>query len=93
MRESGGSVGEPVQSVTLPDILNVIPAKTYILKTDIQGYECRVLSDLSLYSQQYFIPFIFMEFDSDSPTCSGAVDVLMGHGYSALLKVQVMYKV
>ena len=76
-------------SVTLPDILSVIPATTYIIKTDIQGMECQVLSDKALFSSRHFIPYIFMEFDSDSPPCSQAVDVLMDHGYSPFLMVEV----
>ena len=89
VKERMTSEWSAVKSVTLPDILSVIPAPAYIVKTDLQGYDCQVLSDESLFSGQYFIPFIFMEFDSNSPSCSRAVDVLMDHGYSAFIVVEV----
>ena len=65
VREDEGSVGTTVGSVSLPDILSVIPAPTYIIKTDIQGYDCRALSDERLYTSQYLIPFILMEWHPD----------------------------
>ena len=88
VRESVGSEWSAVRSVTLQDILSVFPAPTYIVKTDLQGYDCQVLSDEALYTGQHFIPFIFMEFDSNSPRCSRAVDVLMSHGYSAFITIE-----
>ena len=83
VNEMEGSAGTAVTSVTLPDILSVIPSSTYIIKTDIQGYDCRALSDERLYTSDYFIPFIFMEWEPQKPLCSHVVDVLMAHGYEA----------
>ena len=83
VNELEGSVGTPVTSVTLPDILSVIPSSTYIIKTDIQGYDCRALSDERLYTSDYFIPVIFMEWEPQKPLCPHVVDVLMAHGYEA----------
>ena len=78
-----------MSSVTLPDILSVIPAPTYIIKTDIQGYDCRALSDERLYTSQYLIPFILMEWHPDQPLCSHLVDILLAHGYSPFLEPYV----
>ena len=78
-----GSLGTTVSSVTLPDILSLSPSSTYIIKTDIQGYDCRALSDERLYTSDYFIPVILMEWDPQKPLCSHVVDVLMTHGYEA----------
>ena len=49
----------------------------------------KVLGQENLYSGPYFIPFIFMEYDSDSSHCPSAVDVLMSQGYSAFLTTKV----
>ena len=89
VKERVSSEWGAVRSVTLRDVLSVIPAPTYILKIDIQGYDCQVLSQENLYSGPYFIPFIFMEYDSDSSHCGSAVDVLMSQGYSAFLTTKV----
>ena len=80
-----GSLGRALTSVTLPDVLAVIPSSTYIIKTDIQGYDCRALSDERLYTSHYFIPFIYMEWSPHEPRCLQLVDVLLGHGYSPYL--------
>ena len=81
--EIEGSLGTSVSSVTLPDIISIIPSQTYIIKTDIQGYDCRALSDERLYTSDYFIPVILMEWDPQKPLCSHVLDVLMTYGYEA----------
>merc|ERR1711953_18710 len=83
VKEKEGSLGRALTSVTLPDVLAVIPSSTYIIKTDIQGYDCRALSDERLYTSHYFIPFIYMEWSPHEPLCSTLVDLLMSHGYEA----------
>ena len=83
VNEMEGSLGTSITSLTLPDILSLIPSPTYIIKTDIQGYDCRALSDERLYTSDYFIPFIFMEWEPRKPKCFEVVDVLMSHGYEA----------
>ena len=35
------ALGPPVESCTLLDILNIVQAKTVIIKMDIQGHECK----------------------------------------------------
>ena len=90
VNEIEGSVGTAVTSVSLPDILSVIPSSTYIIKTDIQGYDCRALSDERLYTSDYFIPFIFMEWDPQKPMCSHVGDVLTTHGYQAFAMPDMM---
>ena len=81
--EIEGSLGTSVSSVTLPDILALSPSPTYIIKTDIQGYDCRALCDERLYTSDYFIPVILMEWDPQKPRCYQVVDVLMSYGYEA----------
>ena len=89
VNEMEGSLGTSITSLTLPDILSLIPSPTYIIKTDIQGYDCRALSDERLYTSDYFIPFIFMEWHPHKPLCSQMLDVLTAHGYSAFVEPYV----
>ena len=37
--------GKPIKSVKVSDLLNVLPSKssTYILKVDVEGYDCKVI--------------------------------------------------
>ena len=35
-------LGGPVTTVTLPDLLSLAPAPAYIMKLDIQGWDCQV---------------------------------------------------
>ena len=44
--------GAAVESVTLEDLLTVTPSptSTYIIKTDIEGYDCKV-GTVSLYNR------------------------------------------
>ena len=60
----------------------------------MQGYDCRALSDNSLYTSHFFIPYIHMEFsvlynNSDKEDCDRVVDVLMGNGYIPYMKLTV----
>ena len=36
------ALGGPVTTVTLPDLLSLAPAPAYIIKLDIQGWDCQV---------------------------------------------------
>ena len=88
--------GPSVRSVTLVDILSVSPAPTYIIKTDLQGYDCRVFSDLRLYNSDIFIPFIHMELsnmynNSNKEDCDRTVEVLTDHGYHPHIKLAVRF--
>ena len=82
-----------MSSVKLSDILTVSPSSTYIIKTDLQGYDCRAVSDLQLYNSDIFIPYIHMEIyltsNSTRKACDKAVDILMDHGYIPFLPIQV----
>ena len=82
-----------MSSVKLSDILSVSPSSTYIIKTDLQGYDCRALSDLQLYNSDIFIPYIHMELyltsNSTGKSCDKAVDILMDKGYIPFLPLQV----
>jgi len=55
-------IGMPVSSVTFEEILETIPEETVVLKIDIEGAECKVLTKyLHTKTKRKYIPFIFME--------------------------------
>merc|ERR1712013_921558 len=56
-------LGPGVESVTLPDILETISARSVIIKMDIQGQECKALLAPGVFDTGHFIPYIFMEWD------------------------------
>jgi len=59
---NGRKVDEPLMSVTLDQILDIIPVETIILKLDVEGSECKVLTNyLHKEKKDKFIPFIIME--------------------------------
>ena len=41
------ALGPPVTTVTLTDLMSVAPAPTYIIKMDIQGRDCQVITKVS----------------------------------------------
>jgi len=59
---NGREVDEPLMSVTLQQILDIIPDQTIILKIDVEGAECKVLNEfLHKEKKDKFIPFIILE--------------------------------
>ncbi len=42
-----------VEAVTVEDIMGGVPAPSYIIKTDIQKYDCKVIIQFSLFSHMY----------------------------------------
>ena len=44
----GSEVGPPIETVTILDLLEEAPSKTstYIIKTDIEGFDCKVNTNL-----------------------------------------------
>ena len=42
-----------VEAVTVEDIMEGIPAPSYIIKTDIQKYDCKVIIQFSLFSHMH----------------------------------------
>ena len=77
----------------LSDLLALAPASVYIIKTDLQGYDCRALTDLNLFTSKVFIPYIHMEFNllghSDKEQCDKTVDILTDQGYLPHIKITV----
>ena len=60
------AVGPAVFSVTLPDIFSSISSETFILKMDIQGYECKVAEQTFLIISWHLFLFV-------GPACSRCV--------------------
>jgi FkbM family methyltransferase len=55
-------IGEPVLSVKFEEILATIEEDTIVLKIDVEGAECKVLTKyLNSNTKKKFIPFIYME--------------------------------
>ena len=85
--------GPPVASVKLSDLLALSPAPVYIIKTDLQGYDCRALADINLYTSRVFIPYIHMEFNmlghSNREQCDKTVDILTEHNYLPHIQITV----
>jgi len=83
------ALGPPVESCTLLDILNIVQAKTVIIKMDIQGHECKALTVPGVFSSGIFIPYIFIEWelmrlDHEASLCSNldsVISLLKGRGY------------
>ena len=66
----------------MSDVLSVIPAPVFVIKTDLQDFDCRAFTDPNLFNSDVFIPYILMEFSmrkhSNREKCEEAVDVLLG---------------
>merc|ERR1719410_2002816 len=75
--------GAAVESVTMEDLLSVNPSptSTYIIKTDIEGYDCKVVDPSILQSKSVYIPYIFMEWDKESNICGDLATRLLSIGY------------
>ena len=59
--EKGDEVGEKMATVKLEDILQLSPpGSTFILKLDIESFDCQVLSDTEIFDK-YSIPFMLVE--------------------------------
>ena len=43
-----------VEAVTVEDIMDRIPAQSYIIKTDIQKYDCKVINPCSINCNYHF---------------------------------------
>ena len=95
MKSSLRSSGPPVASVKLSDLLALSPAPVYIIKTDLQGYDCRALADINLFTSGVFIPYIHMEFNmlghSNKEQCHKTVDILTEHHYLPHIQITVSF--
>ena len=49
-----------VEAVTVEDIMERIPAPSYIIKTDIQKYDCKVIIQFSLFYNMYLMPLQYI---------------------------------
>ncbi|GFR71693.1 hypothetical protein ElyMa_003819800 [Elysia marginata] len=50
-----------VTTITLDDVLNVLPSPKVIIKVDIEGYECRALATSHRFFSSVQVPYILME--------------------------------
>merc|ERR1719410_2851450 len=87
--------GAEVESVTLEDLLTVThsPTSTYIIKTDIEGYDCKVVDQYILERSHFYIPYIFMEWDWEDSTCRDLYNILHGAGYKPWLSELTDYSI
>merc|ERR1712126_463625 len=84
-------IGVPVHSVTLNHLIQFADAKEIILKIDVEGFECKILTPyLEKTVPNVFIPLIFMEFihiqnnlDNNCPDFKYMTDLLIDSGYKA----------
>ena len=44
VHEGEVAMGNKIETTTILDLLELSKAQTYIIKTDIQGYDCKVIS-------------------------------------------------
>ena len=88
---------EQVAAVLLSDVLDYAVASTFILKLDIQGFDCKVhvvfkhfINHTDLFQVlksndvfgQFYIPFIFIEWMSTDKSCIDLVPHLLYLGYT-----------
>jgi len=65
-------IGEPVDSTTFEDILRLIGSGPVILKIDVEGYECKVLTKyMKNPKKTLYIPYIFMEWGRIAQNLAG----------------------
>ena len=75
-------VSDKVRAVKLEDILELlIFGSTFILKLDLEGFDCQVLSSTELH-ETYNIPFIFIEWQIVDKACQDLKPKLRALGYT-----------
>ena len=80
-------IGDLVRSVTIDELLSVTPSNssTYIIKTDIQGYDCQAVDMEKLMKNRIYIPYIFMElFHNKNNSCQHLEKTMKQNGYKSL---------
>jgi len=87
MKAGDKVMGQVVDSVTVRDLLSVTlsPSSTYIIKTDIEDFDCEVIDPNDLQSTGHYIPYIFMEWNGESETCGDLASSLLSIGYTPWL--------
>ncbi|KAL3856586.1 hypothetical protein ACJMK2_011321 [Sinanodonta woodiana] len=62
-KEIGGpaNISRSVETITLDDLVSLIPAEEIIIKMDIEGYECKALHSSLELLQIFKVRYIFME--------------------------------
>lgn len=95
-------VGDPVTSVTLKDLMEMAETNTFILKLDIQDYDCQVSKfknvwrellnyylvifsqalDIEGVFENFFVPYIFIEWNNYLQSCSSLRQRLEKLGYT-----------
>ena len=98
-------MGQVVDSLTVRDLMSVTLSRssTYIIKTDIEDFDCEVLQNIpeflfiilsqvidpnDLQSTGHYIPYIFMEWNGESETCGDLASSLLSIGYTPWYKCQ-----
>ena len=77
-----------VEAVTVEDIMDRIPAQSYIIKTDIQKYDCKVINPCSIKISIYSICIPSGDFNRRPPFIGKTYSVSvhgMGHFCGCLL--------
>ncbi|KAL3861117.1 hypothetical protein ACJMK2_007186 [Sinanodonta woodiana] len=62
-KEIGGpaNISRSVETITLNDLVSLIPAEEIIIKMDIEGYECKALHSSLELLQKFKVRYIFMD--------------------------------
>merc|ERR1719270_313550 len=79
-------VGDPVKSITINDLLLVTssPSSTFIIRTDVEGFDCQVIDIENLLKNKIYIPYIFMKLTNDkNNSCQHLEQTMKQHGYVA----------
>jgi len=85
MKSGDKVMGQVVDSVTVGDLLSLTLSSTYIIKTDIEDFDCEVIDPNVLQSTGHYIPYIFMEWNGESETCWDLASSLLSSGYTPWL--------
>merc|ERR1712029_176202 len=79
-------IGDPVRSITINDLLSVTssPSSTFIIRTDVQGFDCQVIDIERLLKNKIYIPYIFMKLTNDkNNSCQHLEQTMKQRGYVA----------
>ncbi|XP_041363318.1 uncharacterized protein LOC121378971 isoform X2 [Gigantopelta aegis] len=62
--ENGCDQEVMTSTITMDDLLYLIPPTEAIIKIDIEGYECKAMSESAHFFKRIFVPYIFMEWQN-----------------------------
>jgi len=85
---------DTVKAVTVVDIMEMVKAPAYIIKTDIQKYDCKAIAIDELISAGRHIPYLFMEWDNSVAQCHSLATRLRAWGYKGFADMEkIVYEV